>query len=142
MELGDEMREGLLRLGEAFRDLLEMRHVGQFLPRVGSLQFGVQLGKIGLAYLITNGLDIFFSEQGFLALHPILHLRGFLPIAVVLLQHFAEQVASLGVETLIVRHLVEVSACVFCGEDIDILIAFKCVIQDVENQRYQFTMLG
>ena len=128
VELGDEMREGLLRLGEALGHLLEMRHVGQLIPGVGSVQFGIQLFEIRLADFIANGFDLLISQQSFFTLHPMLHLRSLLPIAVVFLQHLAKQVAGLGFEALILSYFAKITACVLGGQDKNILVAFECVV--------------
>ena len=140
MELGDEMRERLLRLGESLCNLLEMRQIGKFFPSIGGGQIDIQAVEIGLPDFSTYLLNFLLGEHLPFAFHPIFHLRGLLPIAVVFLQHHAKQMAGRSLETLVGGHFVQITPGVFCGQNKHIFIGFKRIIQDIEYQQNKFAI--
>ena len=161
VELRDEMREDLCRLGEALGDLLEVRQVRQFLPSVGSGQVGIQAIEIGLSDFVANGAYLLIAQQLPFALYPALDLRGLLPVAVVLLQHHPQQTASQLRKTRVIGHPGEIAAGMFRGQNEDFFVIsrpfasfdglrnqlrdlspFKGVIQDLEDPRDQLAVLG
>ena len=146
--------ERLLRLGESLCNLLEMWQISEFFPSFGGGQIDIQAVEIRLPDFVANGSDFLLGEHLPLALHPVFHLRGGLPIAVVFVQHHTQQMAGRSLETLVGSHFVQIAPGVFCGKNKDFFIggrpfgrlrdlrALKGIFQDIENQRNQFKMLG
>ena len=142
MELGDEMREHLLRLCEAAGYLFEDRQIRQCVPSVGGVELLLEIVEVRFANLVDDGDLLFRGEQFRLVLNPLFHLAGLLPIAVVLLQHEAQQLARLVLEGLILGKAAEVTTRMFCGEDEGVLVRLKAIVEDLEGSVNEVVMFG
>ena len=96
MELGDEMREGLFRLGEAGGNLVINRHFSQFLPSVG-LNISFQLIEIRFTNGGNQGRPFFLCDKVLFLVKPVLHHGGLPPKTIILHQDGLHQMHHLEV---------------------------------------------